>query len=386
MAAACQPQMIVLLLLLVMLMHVQAVAVTTSRTASSMSIEGGDTWYIIASFPRLRQVNYMRLPDTTWRPLLPSDALLAPQAICIDRENRRLFVADPSAAAVYWYQLKVLSDKRLITDGWRRLASSSIAAFGLAIDSVGSLYISGRSRGMVPIDGIFKQDAAILATGTSAAPRSLLTRANTALGPNGTNPQLFEPSGLAVDSFNVYWANTARERHASSVMQASISDDPVFMSPQATVQSSSQAPGSTIHVSLRLLSDSVDSITSVALTEAGILYSARGGVYGVSLSKGDQGCGEERSRCPLVAAVDDPTSVLWDGDGTVYVADRGGGRICSFASGTLAQHPLEGVAEAQGIHGIALLHEAAKSAVSSLSTVRANTWRLLLSIFIALQA
>uniref|UniRef100_A0A7S1PRZ0 SMP-30/Gluconolactonase/LRE-like region domain-containing protein n=1 Tax=Alexandrium catenella TaxID=2925 RepID=A0A7S1PRZ0_ALECA len=304
--------------------------------------------YLIASFPNTQQVNYARLPDTAWLQLVPSTGITAPEALSVDPVNMRLFVADPPVGMVYWYQLDVSEDGRLTTDGVQHLAAHSVAAAGLACDSVGTLYMSGQLRGASSMSGIFKQEAAAFAKDIPPVPPAIWTPPDTDLQALG--PQLNLPGGLAVDAVHVYWGNAVVPQNGTSVVQAA-------SVPPNRSQMQAVAYQAALRVALRPLADDANAVRGLALIPEGILYATSHGVHGVLLGNAGQGCGPSGVRCPLVAAMQDPTSLVWDGDGTVLVADRTAGSVFSFPSGTIQQHHLEKVVDAHGINGLALLPE-----------------------------
>mmetsp|Transcript_52839 Transcript_52839/g.113191 ORF Transcript_52839/g.113191 Transcript_52839/m.113191 type:complete len:377 (+) Transcript_52839:178-1308(+) len=333
-----------------------ALVLWTGASCAASRLAGGGG-YLIASFPSRHEVNYARLPEPlTWRPLVHS-GLFEPKALCIDVENSRLFVADPTSERVYWYQLEVLADGRLLTDGRQRIAAHSVIARGLAVDGIGSLYIAGRSVGvppnLPPMEAVFKQDAIAIATGAFATgsgdtaalppPPQLWTRMNTgaslALGAtsSASSPELFEPSGLALGAFDLFWGNAARGPGTGAVVKAS-------MAP----------PANRPEDALEALADNVEGVISLVLTPNDVFYGASGGIYGVSQRKAGLGCGAESALCPLVAATPHPTGMVWDGDGTIYVADHGSGGVLSFPSGSKSLHSMRRVGEAGGIFSLAL--------------------------------
>lgn len=335
----------------------RAGAVSLAAREAAIEKDGSSTQYLIASFPMSRQVNYMKMPDPTWMPLLLQDGFEAPQSICVDRHNRRLFVADPSAGMVYWFQLEMLGDGRLISDGRQRLAASNIVANGLALDSVGNLYISGMSQGTLSMDGIFKQDVHELDKGIPAAATAVWTSKSCMfLAPPGMNdsaPLIFQPTGIALDAFHVYWGNKVRPPNGTALVQANIVGPPRQNLPSLT-QAAKERYKARYNATMKPLADNVNGVSGILLTPNAVLYAARGGVYGVNLNQAGRGCGVDGSLCRRVASVIDPTSMVWDGDGTVYVADRGSGRVLSFPSGTLTKHAVVEAAPARGVFSIAL--------------------------------
>lgn len=350
--------------------------VRAGLVAAWTELSGDDTRYLIASFPQLQQVNYARLPDQTWRPLLAT-GLKSPGAICLDATNSRLFVADPAVATVYWYQYEVTSDKNMATDGVQRVAMSNIAAKSCTTDVMGNLYVSGRNvvkAPEVPAEAIYKQDAVVLATGTSedAVPARLWTHGTGSWVPapkgsggftDGTplspsSPEVFQPSAVAVDPVFVYWGNAVKSPQSSALLRGAL-NIPTPLASSMPLPKPKIAPNP--------LSNNVDGVTSMVLTPAGIYYAARqgkkGGVYGVPRGEvATAGCLANGTRCPLVASVAAPTGLAFDGDSTVYVADRGFGAVWSFAAGIVAPHLLDHVADAHGVQDIAVLVASASRA------------------------
>eukprot|EP00438_Fugacium_kawagutii_P027857 Skav222290 [mRNA] locus=scaffold4688:35848:38700:- [translate_table: standard] len=89
----------------------------TSTTWASSLTPGESQRYLIASFPKDFKINYARLPDPTWRPLVVRN-LTNPSVLAVDEQHKRLFVADQTANKIWWYQLQVVEpSKFLITDG-----------------------------------------------------------------------------------------------------------------------------------------------------------------------------------------------------------------------------------------------------------------------------
>lgn len=294
--------------------------------------------YIIGSFPGLRQVNYLKLPDLTWRPLLAVD-LVNPQAIAVDKRNARLFVVDQPALKIYWYQLITLSDGRLISDGRQHVAVEGVEAKYVAVNDVGDLYFTGKLAAIPPMtseQSVMKQDAIALATGLTTNPVSIWSVSMS----GAENARLYEPSGLALDSFNVFWGNSVEGSTRGSV-----------------VRGSNPAPEVMPETHLNPMADNVNEVYSIALTALYVFYSGPGGIYGVPKSKVGASCGTDNAECRRVSATaQTPTSMVWDGDGTVYVADNGRSKVYSFAAGAIQNDiTMQPLVDANGIWGIDML-------------------------------
>jgi len=243
-----------------------------------------------------------------------------------------------------------------MTDGRQHILMRAVIARGLAVDMLGALYAAGRAEPLppaAPTEAIFKVDVHTIETSASQevelAPEAhqLWNRDNTVLLTGASSaPQLFEPSGLAVDPFHIFWSNLARGDTTSGSIVKGAAAVPEF-EPQRQLQP---------------LADNVNEVTCLVLTPTHVYYAANGSVYGVPKGKETASCGNDGVLCPMVSYQESgqalrPTSMVWDGDGSVYLADSSTSSIYSFAAGTLSQHLLTRVADGRGVHGLTLYSE-----------------------------
>lgn len=295
----------------------------------------GETNYLIASFPELRVINYVRMPDLVWRPLVVT-GVLSPKSIAIDEERSRLYVADTAVAKIFWYQLIALPDKTLISDGRQHVAVASIVARNIALDLTGELWFSGVSTPVPPvvaIDGIFKQPLVVIdQSSTSGVPVDPIP-----VWSNSYTKSM--PSPLVLDSFNIYYGNDNGGEKAGSVVKAPqnvpIADPPSALKPAA---------------------NNADNVYSVAVTPTAIFYGTDEKIYGVLKSKVGGTCGSSGDLCKVITdLVKKPTQMFWDGDGSIMLADNSAGAIYAFASGSVSPHALDKIVDAKEIWGLGLL-------------------------------
>ena len=152
---------------------------------------------------------YTILPDNVWRPLVLGD-VSSPTAIAVDPLSSRLFVADPPKNIIWWYQLGLTNQGFLQTTGKQRAAVEGFSAHWLAVNGAGDLYFSGHpapKNASVPSvpDAIWRLDNEQIVTGDTFNPTEIYTRANT----GQPDPKVWQLSGLAVDSFYIFWGNQA---------------------------------------------------------------------------------------------------------------------------------------------------------------------------------
>lgn len=297
-----------------------------------LSADDGATNYLIASFPKLRCVNYVRLPDLVWRPLVVS-GVGAPAALVVDEERARLYIADGAVAKIVWYQLLSLPSGALITGGRQNVAVQAMGTRNLALDLAGNLWFSGKSLPPPPVpstDAIWKQPwMTIDQSSISGTPIDPLPQWT-----NGHTQSTVSP--LVLDAFNIYYGNDVEGKTKGSLVKASQSV------PLADPKSG-----------LSAMADNAEVTYSVAVTPTSLFYATDNAIYGVMKTKVGASCGATGSLCHVVTdLVKKPTSMLWDGDGTIYVADNGAGAIYSFASGSVSEHALDKIIDAGGVWGL----------------------------------
>merc|ERR1719440_1068455 len=76
----------------------------------------------------------------------------------------------------------------------------------MAINGIGDLYFTGHAVVTPPqsaYDSVWRQDAVKIALGNTLSPVEVYTRSNS----GNPNPKVWMPSGIAVDSFYIYWGN-----------------------------------------------------------------------------------------------------------------------------------------------------------------------------------
>merc|ERR1719313_3302433 len=121
------------------------------------------------------------------------------------------------------------------------------------------------------------------------------------------------PSGIAADGSNLYWGNKVEGSKNGCVVkgQESVKDEDIG-SAQAAVATN------------------VDKVFGVCSSQNNLFYSDEAQyMYGVKKNGGDP--------ATIVDILVKPRGCAWDGDGMVYVADKGGNAIWSFPS---AMHAL----------------------------------------------
>jgi len=255
--------------------------------------------FLLITAPVHARISWVRLPENGnfagLRPeTLLDEGLRHPQGICVDKKRRRLFVADPDAQKIFAYQLSVVNGA-LVTDGRQSVVTSGVESRWVAVDGAGNIFFSDEPQNRilrVPAAGALRGDAKpeVVYSGDSV-------------------PEVNEPGAVAVDNLHVFWTNKHFGTEVGTLVRGS--ENP----PQGTAASSSLAV---------LAKNSVKSY-GVCIAMGNVFFTdAEKHLYGVKKHGG-----------PVVevsSVLDKPRGCAWDGDGTVFVADRGLGRIYSLPS------------------------------------------------------
>merc|ERR1719160_2247102 len=263
--------------------------------------------YLFISMPHLDQVSYVRIPSA--KPLIGRGAPKwqvqeleggpgpgsEPTGLAVDQLHKILYVAAPSKRAVLGYRLK-FNDGQAKVDGREWDAIRDVQTHWIACDGTGSLFLTDEAAGQ-----ILKIPAEDLLGRT---PKSIVIYQSSSVS------KVSSPGGIAVDNFHVYWGNKALGTSAGSVVKG-------FEMPAN--------PGVPDPESVRAIATNVDKVYGVCLVEDNVFFSVPKKIlYGV-----------DRHGSTKAAEVHtdfhSPRGCVWDGDGTVFVADWGANSVLQFA-------------------------------------------------------
>jgi hypothetical protein len=292
----------------------------------------------------LKQVAYCMLPDNVWRPLVMGD-LTAPKGVAVDAVNNQLFVADPSEGKVYKYKL-AKKDGRLQTDNQQLVALEGYAVKWMAVSGVGDLYFTGKAIVEAPrssYDAVFRLDAALIAKGATMTAMEIYSRTNS----GSPFPKVWMPSGVAVDSFHVYWGNQESGTQYGAINKGQRQNVGGRSTPDALV-------------SLTAAQDDVRGMISTGIT---LYYLTPKGVFAVPSSQDHMGFVVTDEGANLIGSPPsgdlnenpfDPQSIAFDGMGTAYFTDYTTGAVYSLPANDLKKHNLTKFVDAPGVHGVSV--------------------------------
>ncbi|CAK0909315.1 unnamed protein product [Prorocentrum cordatum] len=289
--------------------------------------------YLVASFPKLKQVAYVHLPDNVWRPLVIGN-VSEPGAVATDSTNRRLFVADPPNQVIWWYHLTKGPAGLLETTGERAVAVANCTASWMSANGVGDLYFIGRKTG-ADRESVFRQTAGHIGVGGTVDPTEIFSRSNS----GSPNAMAWAPAGLAVDAFHVYWGNEANGTVHGSIVQAPRHDS-------GTVAQDSE---------LKTLNSDFSEVRGMTVTGTHVFWVAPDGVHGMRKGMSDAPQG-------MVAAAPGggdgawmPKSIAFDGDASLYFTEQDAGVLYQIPAQNLNTHELTKFVDAPNVDSLSVL-------------------------------
>lgn len=280
--------------------------------------------FLLISTPQSGKVRYVKVPadgDMSKAQIhtLIDTGLMHPQGLAIDHKRKRLFVADPDVQKIYAYQITESGDT-LSTDGRQTVVSEGAESRWVAVDGLGNVFFSDE-----PKSKIMKITMARMVRGNNV-PEVMYS------GDNLT--QVNHPGGVAVDNFHVFWSNKRYGTKAGTVVKGSEVID----------------TSGTLDESIAVLASNSPKSYGVCLALNNVFFTdSENSIFGVKKTGG--------AVTEVSNVLKKPRGCVWDGDGTVFVADREQGAIFSFPGNMhrITQADLTKVLEVEDAFGLAFL-------------------------------
>lgn len=274
------------------------------------------TEYIFVSQPGQRSVAVTEVNALTRkvtreaRPFITS-GLREPCGLAVDHTRQRLYVADPKAHKVFMYKLYFGSQGVSVRQDKQYIAAHGMTPRWVAVDDKGTMFATDEARSFVA-----EVDAETLSyLGRDDAPVGAVQPKFAKLYAGSDTRQVDRPGGIAVDGNNLFWGNRHRGNPYGSIL----------MAPEDPDARLSRGVPRMIHS----LSRNVAKVYGVCAAPNLVFYT--GGarmVYGAKPAS-------YQGRPSATVMLNDyamPRGCVWDGDGTVFLADKGGNVVWSFPS------------------------------------------------------
>eukprot|EP00930_Biecheleria_cincta_P060800 TRINITY_DN46395_c0_g1_i1.p1 TRINITY_DN46395_c0_g1~~TRINITY_DN46395_c0_g1_i1.p1 ORF type:complete len:434 (-),score=50.83 TRINITY_DN46395_c0_g1_i1:219-1403(-) len=358
----------------------------SSKDVVARDVLSAGTKFLITSFPNLRQVAYTVLPDNVWRPLVLGDIVSSPTALAVDSQAMRLYVADPPNSIVWVFSL-IISSGFLRTVGQGRAALEGVSAHWLSLNGDGDLYFVGHkvdsksanstdnktsllsAANSTTPDSIWRHDAEKLANGDTFNPVEVYSRSN-------TDSRAWQVSGLAVDSFHIFWGNQADGSVHGSLCKGSRQN--IGLSASSMV--------------IKTLNSALNEVRGVTTTGTEIYFLSPQGVYGYHKSSETEVSDPTQglvAKPPASNKTWSPMSIAWDGHSLLYFTDIATGAIYSVPSVSLREQNMTKFADAPYSHGMAVLvgakHKGQKRGSNNAISVQGRLPTLLLLVLAGLR-
>lgn len=321
------------------------------------------------------QVSSFRAIGGAVQPLIDA-GLMAPYGIAYDAESQAIFVTDVSARKIFYYKLNIEKVEgfaypyRITTHGERKEIRTDVNSKWVAVYA-GELYysdedartinkISGHTIHRLVTGQITSAD--LISQGETTSEALAESSASTNLAAAGhaassndplqlpvvitlyqasANPHVGVPGGLVADGVNLFWVNAGEGTEKGTIVQGE-------MTPAAPANLAAGSGAGTFET-VPLANNSAVAY-GIAETYNMLVYtSGSTEVYGISRSGGD----------PIVMTrtMEQARGVVWDGDGTVYIADQAASTIYSMPCGRMSENlPMDRTVEFHDAYGLAIVH------------------------------
>lgn len=310
---------------------------------SSASITTPAKWLIVSA-PRDGHIGYKKIGPSGFLGTEPmktliSEGLVHPQGLAIDQRSSKLLIADPDSKHVLAYSLRRSGDTLTATRA--DAAMKDVEARWVAVDGLGNVYATDE-----PSNRILKISAAQMQKGDPNP--TVLYDGLSLMSVSG-------PGGIAVDNYYAFWVNKQIGTQVGSLIKgAAAAPD------QKSVGSSVQA-----------LAKNTDKSYGLCMALDNVYYTQpEGSIFAVKKTGSD-------SIQTVSSTLSRPRGCAWDGDGTVYVADRGANAVYAFAGNmpSLDAALLQKAADFEDAFGVAVFAGSATRRLSLVVFVLALSWR-----------
>lgn len=244
------------------------------------------------------------------KPLTLPGTAKKPMGVAADNARMVVYIADPGSAAIIAVPVMIneAENGKLVT-GDVKTVVSGCGAHWVAVDGKGNLFYSeAESNELKSIPGVALEKL-LQNQPVTIKPVSLYSAAGTP-----AVQAVQKPQGIAVDNFNLYWANGESGYDVGSVLQGY--ETPPDIDKEKLV---------------KLLSQNANEVFGLCISSMHLFYTGGSLVYGMRRSGG--------TAATISDKLEAPRGCTWDGDGTIYVADKDGNGVFAFAGDTPSLSP-----------------------------------------------
>lgn len=267
---------------------------------------------------------------------LVSEGLIHPQGIAVDQKRNLLLVADSGLRKVVSYGLTTSGDSLLVDE--QVPVAENVEARWVAVDSLGDVYFTdelGNRLMKVTVQRILDGDT---------TPEVVLAA--------DSDSHISSPGGIASDNFYLYWTNKVNGNQVGSVVRSLLETSSNLT--ENRTQSGNETEPARVQRQTQKLATNVQKSYGVCLAIDNVIFTdMENNVYAVKRDSSD-------SPVVVTSALQNPRGCAWDGDSTVYIADRSLGGVYAMSAPmvSLAQADIRRVADAPDAFGVAVFSSA----------------------------
>mmetsp|Transcript_26534 Transcript_26534/g.76378 ORF Transcript_26534/g.76378 Transcript_26534/m.76378 type:complete len:354 (+) Transcript_26534:81-1142(+) len=278
-----------------------------------------NTKFLIVSAPQRGEVAYTRTNKGSLRgdkmiTLINSEAgLVHPMGLAVDHARNLLFVADPDARVVLAFSIRVHDGVLLV--GKPVVCAHNVEARWVTVDGAGNIFFTDEQRNQIlqvpPLSTKVVRWSLELARKTTRIqvdiPQPIVVYAGQ------SQEAVSKPSGIAADNFHLFWANKQAGNTVGSIVMAPEHPKEVEIGDHA-----------------KPLVHGADKFYGVCIAHDKVFYTQlQSSIYGIERKR----CCQDSASPQLINnRLQNPRGCVYDGDGTVFVADRGANAVYQFAA------------------------------------------------------
>lgn len=325
-------------------------ALLTACLLARASAFGEAPRFLIATSPSTSMVAYTKLPSTgapaTGKEemrILVNSGLSTPQGIAVDEYRQMLYVADPSLGKLVRFPLK--SSSEALAVGSMETVATDVEVRAVAVDGVGNVWFTDEAQQQV-----MRVTAKMIADGQTT-PEIVYSAAN--------EDEVRSPGGIALDSYFVYFVNKADGETAGSLIKGRQNPETAIVS-AASVNDTSSNASSLAQVVREGKKSSLFALGYNAEKSYGVCLSHRNAFYTDSVKQVYAVPRAATARNEVVTVsmgFSEPRGCAFDGDSTLYIADKARNGVYAMASNMenlLPNRPVSLAVTLQGAFGVAV--------------------------------
>lgn len=262
---------------------------------------------------------------------LVTEGLTFPQGVAVDQVRKVVYVADPNLGKLVSYPLK--GNRGKLSVGAQKTVAENVEVRAVAVDGLGNVFFTEEPTGKV-----MRVTAKMIEEGSTTAETVYAAAESKGVS---------APGGIAVDNYFVYWLNKVGGSEHGTVLRGRQTPAPLALLNVTKMQANASK------AAMVALASNAMKCYGVCLALGNIFYTAESThLYGVHRASTAQS-----NPVTVADSLEQPRGCAFDGDSTVYVADKVANAVYQFPSNMqdlTERTPLTKAADLPGAFGVAV--------------------------------